>query len=80
MPAPTPPPFVNKVRLGHYCIPADDNHRCLTALVVKGGTGLVNLAVFEEDGSTHPQTGVSVAGPRSDSASFHLSGECPWKR
>ena len=80
---------MNLVRLGHYHIPGPDHGICQTALVVgilsklgnehdKGD--LVNLAVWDQDGSAMVFRGVEVSEPQSAHSTFHLSGYCPWRR
>ena len=80
---------MNLVRLGHYFTPSGDSDidglphgSCRTALIVAISTpdDLVNLAVWEADGDQQKRLAVPVAPPSEASASFHLSGECPWKR
>jgi len=84
---------MNLVRLGHYFTPSHSKGEsvvgsCQTALVTyiwnRGSpdSELVNLAVWTGDASQESHTSVPVTVPSDsyDSASFHLSGECPWKR
>jgi hypothetical protein len=82
---------VNLVRLGHYHTPSGgtDNEGvahggCRTALIVHvesdEGATLVNLAIWNSNGGQETRSGVPVAPVSDASATFHLSGECPWDR
>lgn len=85
---------MNIVRLGHYFTPrgAGDGTvegACQTALVCgvdedpRAGTEdeTVTLAVWRHDGiALTPRTGIPVIPPNESEDSFHLSGDCPWKR
>jgi len=80
---------VNQVRLGHYFVPSghlDENSipsgACITAIVAGvNPDGSVNLGTWNHNGTTgDPHTNVPVINPTLDEASFHLSGECPWKK
>jgi hypothetical protein len=80
---------VNLVRLGHYHTPsggADDDGRpyggCRTALIVhvEENDQLVNLAIWNSNGGQEVRSSVPVATPTEEWSTFHLSGECPWKR
>lgn len=80
---------MNLVRLGHYFTPSGgtDNDGiphggCRTALVVsvdKSDT-VVNLAVWNSNGGQEVRSDVVVGNPSEEADSFHLSGDCPWKR
>jgi hypothetical protein len=77
---------MNLVRLGHYHIPdsgADAGAgSCQTALVVRvWSESMVNLVVWTHEGNSVVHTSVRVHAPSdSKSASFHLSGDCPYGR
>lgn len=80
---------MNLVRLGHYFSPTGESNNeglahggCRTALIVhvNAEEGLVNLAVWNANGGQETRLGVPVEGPEEDCDSFHLSGDCPWKR
>jgi hypothetical protein len=81
---------MNLVRLGHYHTPSGgtDNEGlphggCRTALVVhieEDALNLVNLAVWNSNGGQETRSSVSVAAPDETIATFHLAGDCPWKR
>jgi hypothetical protein len=62
------------------------NGGCRTALVVHVVTtpvespAVVCLAVWNANGGQETREGVPVVAPTEGWASFHLAGDCPWKR
>lgn len=66
-----------------------DDGRCETALVCgvfSDGPGeeanAVNLRVWDKFATDRRENGVAIAepAPAGTEPSFHLSGDCPWKR
>jgi hypothetical protein len=80
---------MNLVRLGHRFQPTSAAEEelaglCETALVVgvnetQDGEQ-VNLVVWDNIGHETLPLHVAVAEPSAGQVSFHLSGDCPWKR
>ena len=82
---------MNLGRIGHYHVPVggtDNEGRphggCRTALVVhvlnEGNLGLVSLAVWNANGGQETREAVPVGAANEETATFHLSLECPWGR
>jgi hypothetical protein len=80
---------MNLVRLGHYFTPTGNmdaaldfpDGTCRTALVIDvEAEDLVSLAVWNPNGGQEHRTGVRVSAPAFGDDTFHLSGDCPWKR
>lgn len=86
---------MNLVRLGHYFTPSvtsgdleaglDLAGSCRTALVVHvwnrdEPNEMVNLAMWNQNGGQETRSSVNVEVPGVGHDSFHLSGECPWRR
>jgi hypothetical protein len=83
------PKKTNLVRLGHYFTPQGDDNgepfgQCETALVCDvqdSNTGeLVTLAIWTSTASPYTRQLIHVSPPVIGEYSFHLSGDCPWKR
>lgn len=82
---------MNLVRLGHYFTPVvtegdleagiDFAGTCRTALVIHVWSDeMVNLVVWNTNGSQENWSSVPVEAPSVRQKSFHLSGDCPWHR
>lgn len=76
---------MNIVRLGHYFNPG--NLSCQWATVVKVVEddpirAVVNLKVIDSDGDEFSRLNVRQDDPLGphETATFHLSSECPWHR
>lgn len=68
-------------RVGHYHVPSGSGAgSCQTALVVWSGGSGVNLAVWTHDGDQTPRLDVPVSEVAAESATFHLTRDCPYGR